>query len=275
MEKRAYIFSASLHLLVGLLLLAKLPFLHAKPLSLPAVISVEIVSISALTQSPPKKAKPQEVVAKTKMETHRAAQNKPAPTPTPVEKKPIPQLDKVVPKPVPAPKPLEKQSSEKPLKHEAKPQKKPDAKPEKKVMKNEDDFMSVLQAVNDVKRTAPRPTTNDDKTIDSENISDKLSISEMDALRQQLQRCWNIPAGSLNAKDLAVDIRVTMGPDAIVKQADILDQSRMNQDHYFRTAAESAKRALFSPHCTPLKLPKSSYEKWQTFVITFNPKDMI
>ncbi len=275
MEKRAYIFSASLHLLVGFLLLAKLPFLNAKPLNLTPVIPIEIVSISALTQSPPKKVKPQENVAKTKMETHQAAQSKPAPTLPPVEKKPIPQPDKVVPKPVPATKPVEKQASEKPLKHESKPQKKPDTKPEKKTVKKDDDFMSVLQAVNEVKRTGPKATASDDKAIDSENIADKLSISEMDALRQQLQRCWNVPAGALNAKDLGVDIRVTMGPDAIVKQADILDQSRMHRDGYFRTAAESAKRALFSPQCTPLKLPKNSYEKWQTFVITFNPKDMI
>jgi outer membrane biosynthesis protein TonB len=285
MDKRAYIFSAVLHVTALLLLLVNIPFLRSKSLTMPPVIPIEVVSISALTQSPPKRDQHKEEVAKTKLETHKAAQKKPAPTPEPEKQEPLPKVqhDKVAPKPtlVPTPKPeskpVEKKSEAKALKNDLKPKEKPDTKKEKgkKASKAEDDFMSILQAVNEVKKSNPSSHATEEKAIDSENIADKLSLSELDALRQQLQRCWNVPAGALNTKDLAVDIRVTMGPDAIVKQADILDASRMHRDAYFRTAAESAKRALFSPECTPLKLPKNSYAQWQTFVITFNPKDLV
>jgi outer membrane biosynthesis protein TonB len=284
MDKRAYIFSASLHVTVLVLLLAKLPFLLSKPLTMPPIIPIEVVSISALTQSPPKKHEHKEEVAKTKLETHKAAASKPAPTPEPEKKEPLPKVqhDKIAPQPTPVPtpkpepKPVEKKS-EKALKTDLKQKDKPDTKKEKgkKASKADDDFMSVLQAVDEVKKSNPSTHATEDKAIDSENIADKLSLSELDALRQQLQRCWNVPAGALNSKDLAVDIRVTMGPDAVVKQADILDTSRVHRDAYFRTAAESAKRALFSPECTPLKLPKNRYTQWQTFVVTFNPRDLI
>ena len=285
MDRRAHIFSASLHVMVVLLFLVKLPFLHSKPLNSLPIIPIEVVSISALTQSPPKKSEVKEEIAKTKKETHKAAQSKPADIPQPEEKQLSKQekVDKVLPKPTMTPNPLrkkiqEKATQEKAAKNDLKIKDKSDTKKEKgkKASKQDDDFMSVLQAVNEVKKNTPvSEHATENKAIDSDNISDKLSLSELDALRQQLQRCWNVPAGALSAGDLAVDIRVTMGPDAVVKRADILDTSRMNRDTYFRTAAESAKRALFSPECTPLKLPKNNYEQWQTFVITFNPKDLI
>jgi hypothetical protein len=32
---------------------------------------------------------------------------------------------------------------------------------------------------------------------------------------------------------------------------------------------------LFNPHCSPLKLPPQKYDTWQTFTISFDPKDML
>ena len=65
-------------------------------------------------------------------------------------------------------------------------------------------------------------------------------MSEVDALRAQIARCWSIPAGARDAENLIVEIRVEMNPDMTVRRADIVDKARMNRDPFYRTAAESA-----------------------------------
>src|SRR5205823_10435853 len=70
----------------------------------------------------------------------------------------------------------------------------------------------------------------------------QLTASELDALRtmimQQLYPCWNVPAGARDAKDLGVEVRASLSPDGTVREATILDRSRLN-DPLFRAAAES------------------------------------
>jgi hypothetical protein len=102
----------------------------------------------------------------------------------------------------------------------------------------------------------------------------ELTASEIDVVRQQLSRCWNIPAGARDAKDLVVTIRGTIAPDGRVLQAAIVDQGRLG-DPFFRAAAESARRAFFHPLCTPLRLPLEKYESWKTFEIELSPKDIL
>ncbi len=105
-------------------------------------------------------------------------------------------------------------------------------------------------------------------------LGTELTASEIDVVRQQLSRCWDIPAGARDARDLVVTIRGSIGPDGRVLQADIVDKARMS-DPFFRAAAESARRAFFHPLCTPLRLPPEKYEAWKTFEIELSPKDVL
>ncbi|HEX3535952.1 MAG TPA: energy transducer TonB [Stellaceae bacterium] len=102
----------------------------------------------------------------------------------------------------------------------------------------------------------------------------QLTASEMDLLRQQLYQCWNVPAGVRDAKDLVIEIRVSVGPDGTARQAAIIDQSRLG-DPVFRAAAESARRTFFNPQCTPLRVPAGKYETWKDLVVDFSPKDIL
>ena len=97
----------------------------------------------------------------------------------------------------------------------------------------------------------------------------------MDAIRQQIARCWLVPAGAKQGESLLVEIRVRMNADRTVRDAEIIDSNRMRTDPFFRAAAESALRALRNPSCTPLNLPPEKYETWKSFTITFDPKDML
>jgi hypothetical protein len=106
-------------------------------------------------------------------------------------------------------------------------------------------------------------------------LSSQLSASEVDMIREQISRCWNIPAGARDAKDLVVELRVEVGPDGMVQQAAIVDQGRANADPFFRAAAESARRAFFNPLCRPLRLPPDKYDVWKDMVVDFSPKDLL
>ena len=94
-------------------------------------------------------------------------------------------------------------------------------------------------------------------------------------VRHQIARCWNVPAGARDAKDLVVEIKVIVDPDGTVRQATIVDQGRVGSDPYFRAAAESARRAFFNPLCRPLHLPAEKYAIWKDLVVDFSPKDIL
>lgn len=105
-------------------------------------------------------------------------------------------------------------------------------------------------------------------------VSANLTSAEMDALRQQLARCWNLPTSAKNAQDLVVDLDVTVNPDRTVASAAIVDQGRMS-DPIYAAAARSALRAVRAPECTPLELPPEKYQEWQSMSIRFDPKEML
>ena len=94
-------------------------------------------------------------------------------------------------------------------------------------------------------------------------------------MRQQIQRCWNLPAGAKDAHTMIISIRMVMNPDGSVQQARILDQAKMSTDPFYRTMAESALRATLNPRCQPFKLPPEKFDRWKTMKLTFDPRDML
>lgn len=104
-------------------------------------------------------------------------------------------------------------------------------------------------------------------------LGSQLTASEIDLVREQLSRCWNINAGARDAKDLVVEIRASVQSDGTVSQATIVDQGRMG-DPLWRAAAEAARRTFFNPACTPLKLPPDKYATWKDLVVDFSPRDI-
>ncbi|MBM10406.1 MAG: hypothetical protein CMF69_12730 [Magnetovibrio sp.] len=106
------------------------------------------------------------------------------------------------------------------------------------------------------------------------NSSQPLSMSEIDLVRRQIGLCWNLPAGAKGAKDLRISIHVIMNRDGTVREAKVIDARRMASDSFFRITAEAARRAVLNPKCQPFRLPSNKYEKWQTMLLTFDPRDM-
>jgi hypothetical protein len=121
----------------------------------------------------------------------------------------------------------------------------------------------------DVKSTQPEAQSQ------APSLSQRLTISEEDALRRQIQQCWNMPIGARDAQNLIVEIMIDVNPDRTVQHVEIVDKSRFASDPFFRTAAEAAQRAVLSPRCTPLDLPPEKYEQWKHIDFTFDPRDML
>jgi len=106
-------------------------------------------------------------------------------------------------------------------------------------------------------------------------LGSQITASEVDLVRQQIARCWNVPAGARDARDLVVKIRVNIDSDGTVRQATIVDQARLVTDPFFRAAAESARRAFFNPLCRPLHLPAEKNAFWKDLVVDLSPKDIL
>ena len=88
-----------------------------------------------------------------------------------------------------------------------------------------------------------------------------------------MRRCWRIDPGALGAADLVIEIRVRLRPNGtLLATPDILDTIRYNTDGYFRSAADSARRAI--QECSPFTLPQSRYDLWKDMKLRFDPRRM-
>ncbi|KAB2834700.1 MAG: hypothetical protein F9K49_04830 [Caedimonadaceae bacterium] len=186
-------------------------------------------------------------------------------------------LKKLEPKP--EPKKIEPKKESKP--EVKKDKEKPKEKKKEKNDKVKKRFSSLLKNLAESKDTSSE--NKDDATKDSESSpktgdagvqGDRLTMSELDAVRKQLGQCWNLPAGAKDAKGLRVEIKVWINADATVKNAEIVDTGRLTSDPFYQAAADSALRAVKSPKCNPLKLPLDKYESWKVTIITFDPQKM-
>ncbi len=284
--RRGMIFSAGLHIAVIILAILGLPILFARAPTTDPPITVEMVRISDKTRTLPAPPKPKPKPSR---------KHPVKPKPEPVKPKaaalpppPPPDLAKLEPVPVPKPKPKVKAKKPPPKpKVKKRKRRKPrltKIKPRRKPLAPRKDFVdSVLKDVSKekprekekkpdkkvVKKTEPAPPR------PRPSLDQRLTISELDALRRQIEACWSIPAGARDAENLIVDISVVMNPDGSVQRAEIVDRSRLTGDPFYRAAAESALRAVLHPRCSPLRLPPQKYQQWRRFTLSFNPKELI
>jgi hypothetical protein len=293
--RRGAVWSAVLHVLVMLVVILGLPH-FARELPEDAPIPVEIVTVADKTTQkdrppePPQPPKPQVKPPEPQQAQPKPEPPKPIPTPPPpappqqkAEAKPTPAPEKA-PEPKAEPIPDKTAKKEPPPKAPEKtaPQRFAEAKPQKKPQPTRDDFVaSLLKNVAPPKPTSTETTPEKAKTPSppppqprATAIDDQLTMSEIDFIRRQYIECWNPPAGARDARDLVVSIRVDYNPDGSVRRAAIEDTSRMS-DPFFRTAAESALRAVLNPRCNPLKVPSKKYDSWKTVTLSFNPREML
>ena len=116
-------------------------------------------------------------------------------------------------------------------------------KPEKK---NFDKKMAALMK----RQSNPTP-----QKMQRAPIGEKLTISEIDAIKQQIERCWLVPAaiGAKDVEKMVVQIRIKLNPDGRLRESRITDRFRLETNATYKAVAESALRAKHSPQ-PPCKL---------------------
>jgi outer membrane biosynthesis protein TonB len=289
--KTPLIISALFHIALVIVGITGLPYFKndTDPMESTA-IPIEILPIAELTTTnkPPVKAAP----APEPEKKEKPPEKKPMPPKVEAVEppkeitppKPPKAAEKPKPKPVTPPPPDE--SALEKTKEEPKPKEKPQeevAEIKKKEEPKEDtsqQFDNLLKNLQDSKPQTEEPLP-ETKTAEAAApspiaaFSQQLTMSEMDALRQQLSRCWSIQAGARYADELKVEVRLTVSPERRVLSATVVDQWRYGQDSYFRAAADSAIRAVNSPQCETLILNPDKYDQWKDMIVEFDPSEML
>ena len=99
-----------------------------------------------------------------------------------------------------------------------------------------------------------------------------MTMSEIDALRSQMMKCWNVPIGAPDPTALVLRVKVFLNQDGSVAGMPQLMDTGSLSDPYFRAASESAIRAV--KMCEPYKLPVEKYAAWSEVTVTFDPTKM-
>ena len=142
-------------------------------------------------------------------------------------------------------------------------------KPEKKSFNVSKVLKDIEQESKDFKK---EQETTEEKQSDvfTDEVGEKMTISELELLKQQLYSCYTVPAGSKGFEDMKVQVQIFVNPDRTVKEAIIKNTSKMSIDPYFRTAGEAALRAFNHPNCSTLMLPEDKYDEWNEINFTFD-----
>jgi len=249
----------SILLHVGIVALAYtgLPFFQRElPKETPPLI-VDLVPIEEVTAAPP-----------------------PAAEPTP---DPVPLTPPEPPKPVQAeappadamPPPPKKEEVVK--KEEKKPEVKPPPKPAPPQRTKKDDVALLQSLLKDMQQKAPKPTPAQPSQQQSNNIapniSDRASMTELDAIRRHIEDCWRIDPGKEGLENMAADIKVFINPDGSVQQAQIVDTARYLTDSAFRTFVTSARNAVLG--CGNIPISPQRYSLFKEITMTFSPQGRI
>ncbi len=275
MRKSSLTLAIGLHVLVIVASIISFPWLK-KDFEIPTAVSVELVDISQMAQTVKVAPKP----VKEEKKEEKPPENKPPPAPTNTATEPVTPVKEKVDE-----KKEELKKDEVLVDENAPPEKKIEKKDEKKKKVTQappqKDFTSVLKNLAAQKeKPIPAPATPDIKTDSTPTpgqnlpIGPKMTMTEMDALRVQLQGCWNVPIGAKDADKLQVDIFMVISPERTLLSAKVVDSSRYNNDSFFRAMADSALRAVRNPLCSPFQLPPDKYETWKATTVTFDPSQM-
>lgn len=285
--RKALVFSIFLHVAVGVFAWFGLPVKTtplAEPVQIIAVeIAMETVTPERVAEVPKQTRQPEEPPPPPPEEEPQVAA---LPPPKPPAPKTVPIEPEPAPVPIPVEKPPEKPDPVRPAR----------AKPKPPPLKEEDFVESMMKAIEPLEDKTPQKTPektetddllgdlaallSDDKQPRAEAqqapiLGNKLTVSEIDAVRRQIEPCWNVQIGARNPEDLVVDVKLYMNRDGSVRKAEVVNSARMRTDAFFRAAAESAQRAVQNNRCTPLKLPRDKYDRWRTLVLRFDPSKMV
>jgi hypothetical protein len=285
--KIALISSALLHIGVVFAGAIGLPMISKPVILPPQPIAVEIIDPADLTTTNKKPNRIVPVPDKPKEEPKKSEKIKAPPkvdvkTPPKIDpiakpvEKPIEKVKKIPPKPMTPPPPSK--VLKKPEPPPKKVEKKEEPVKEEVVIPEVDPLASLMK---NLQESEPSEESNTNGEGAAEQAPDApfaeyMTQNELSSLTNQLVGCWEIPIGAKDVNNMVVKVRIWANSDRSVRKVEIADQWRMGNDPAFRALAESARRAIYHPNCSPLDLPESKYNVWkdQYIEVPFDPSNV-
>lgn len=89
-------------------------------------------------------------------------------------------------------------------------------------------------------------------------------------IQQQVAKRWDIQAGTKEAYDLDVEIRMLLNPDGSILKAYVIPNKDKKDDPFYISTSDSALRAVLDSN--PFNLPPSQYKIWKDITLIFNPR---
>ncbi|SIQ37586.1 Cell division and transport-associated protein TolA [Rhizobium sp. RU20A] len=232
--------------------------------------------VAALPESKPEvkpETKPEPVPAETKPAESPEAEALPDNVPTPQMK---PKVEKAAEKPVE--KPVEKKPETETAKADTKTAEQKKKEQKKAASAKESDFnadeIAALLNKQDpsgggAKRATEQASLGGKKTTGGNT----LSMSEMDALRGQIQNNWSIIPGMADASDVRIKVTIKLDESgAIIGEPEV--EATGGTDAARRALSGGARRAVLKS--SPFKgLPADKYDSWSEVVVNFDPSSML
>jgi hypothetical protein len=100
-----------------------------------------------------------------------------------------------------------------------------------------------------------------------------LTQGEIRGLADQIAECWNVDRGMLGLDQIVVELRVVLDSQGAVRN--VIPNGAPPADPRARSVYESARRALMSPQCNPLRVPPNKYGTVMASVFRFNPRGLV
>jgi len=101
---------------------------------------------------------------------------------------------------------------------------------------------------------------------------DGLALSQIDALRAAMYKCWRIPADAKDPESLIIPVEVKLHRDGHLASAKLKNAGAIygSSNPYMKVAADNALRAVSK--CAPYDfLPADQYDGWKQMTLTFRP----
>lgn len=274
-------------------------FASVRPSEAPPVetLPIDLVDISDITKSKqgnikaekkpdPIKQSDKKAEPTPKMDDTLPVKNKdvkatvPPPTPSEekVEKKEEPKKEAAKPDPAPSPDAITKKIEEELKKTEKK------KETPKKVVKEDAPKVKTKYNFNpdqiaaQIDRRAPsrKETAGEQKQVSNlgtpKGADQTLSMSELDAFKRHVQKCWNVLPGAGNMESVMVVLRIRLNQDGTLAAQPELKTAVTSP--IMRAMAESAVRAVTT--CAPFKMFRpQTYPVWRDMEVGFDSREML
>jgi len=184
-----------------------------------------------------------------------------APKPEPQKTEPVKQ-----PEPAKQPEPIKEVTA---ITEAAKPAPAPRLNPRPKVRTaaKEPDLLNKKKPASN---TGGKPLQTASLGTSTGQTGAKLTQTELDGLRDAIQRCWVLPQGYSAGRDFRAKVKAQLSEDGRIKgRVDVVSVTGFDGSGGAFLVRNAVKVAI--EKCQPYKLPASKYSQWQNLEVTFYP----